>query len=395
MSDEHGEAPGLHGDRLGVGQQPSARHVEGRQFVGEIPEPGADQPGGEGRFARPRRAREQNAGAVGLDRSAVEQEVVGARIRSGAIHVPDHPPQGVSGLLPVRQYLAVARHVERAAGRVRRRQRVPVFDVCGLEVIAQPAQRRINLAPDTHVVGTHRETVRQRTQVRGAMHPLALEPHRSGRRARILGRRRGRGRTAGPVVHGPSPGDQRRAHLGVALDVEAREGEGGWPGSSRGSRPGSRRGPACAESTRARPAWWMRPSPLRERRAWRRPPPWRSGSRVPPRLPHRPWQQWTCARSPGASRDGSSRRSPETLPHPPVSLRSACCRHFPHRLSEAPPLYLGIPTNRRETGVEAAPTAEHADARELDVDLHASSLQWSLDSWRRGRDQRRDGMMSA
>ena len=40
---EHGEAPGLQRDRLGVGQHRAVAEVQGGQFVGQVPQAGAGQ----------------------------------------------------------------------------------------------------------------------------------------------------------------------------------------------------------------------------------------------------------------------------------------------------------------------------------------------------------------
>ncbi len=159
---------------------------------------------------------------------------------------------------------------------------------------------------------------------------------RSGRCAWIL-HPRGVGRATGPMVHGPSAHQQRRANLGVALDVESREGEG-RAGRTRRCRTRA----SAPRAHRGHPG--LGPSPPRATRAWHHRQAWRSEFPAPPTRPHPPWHRATCAREPAASKANSSLGPSEGPPHPPLILRSALFPPFPTfaYVSTRRTLYLGI-----------------------------------------------------
>ena len=169
----------------------------------------------------------------------MEEQVLAAGLGGGAVDVPHHPRQRVAGTLGRRQRLVVAGHVDAVAPGLSRTA-VPASTSDRPGVRSAPRRPQSGQrSPSDHarpgaplVVAAQREAVRQRAQARCAVHPAVrpatarwVRPRFPPRAPAADAADRRLGGPAGPVLHRPAAGDQRRADLGVALDVEAGEGE--------------------------------------------------------------------------------------------------------------------------------------------------------------------------
>ena len=280
-----------------------------------------------------------------LEPAGVEEQVLTAQLGGEAVDVPDQPADGVARR---------ERPAPRAHRRDRRRRRRAVPAKPSACSDAAPVRRRRRhrarsgvaqttttaqsmWAPRRRVVATDREAVGECLQVGGAVRPVVRfghghgldrvrpgSPPRAPRSRSALGRRLRR--PAGPVVHRPTAGDERRADLGVALDVEAgdRQASRQPGGRRRRSRIAerSRRGPVGRRGTRRRVAWCRR-SCCRRRRGC--PTAWHPAAGLAVRI-----SGTTQAAAPGGGHQPTSARGPGASKKSPGACITRCNRRCPH-----------------------------------------------------------------
>ena len=278
----HREAPLLQRDRFGVGhEQPARDRSRATSSSLRYPKPARASPAVRVDFPEPDAPGEEDADAGGVEGTGMEEQVLAAGLGRGAVHVPHEPAQGVAGLLARASTLSV----RTSRRRCRRPRPRPSASTTARPVphrkgrAARPARRRPDSQVARHRQARAREVVRQTAQVLGAMRPAVLVLHRCSRVVALSRRRPLLLRTTGPVVHRPSPGDQRHADHGVTLDVEVFVGQltrrlgGGRRGHpARGTRRlgGGRRGhPLVGPDGWARPLWSPRSRGCRRTRSCR------------------------------------------------------------------------------------------------------------------------------